>query len=114
MEPQMAYVQITHVVPYFDDEELAERTTEFERNHNINRFMYEIPFTTDGRVRGNPEDQCKRRIILTSKSTFMKETLAIVSFFPVFFSFPHSSVQFSLSEEAIAGRSPRDVRPVAN
>jgi hypothetical protein len=66
METQTAYIQITHVVPYFDEEEQLERVTEFERNHNIKRFMYEIPFTTDGKVRGNPEEQCKRRIILTS------------------------------------------------
>ena len=70
MEPQTAYIQITHVVPYFDEEEQIERVTEFERNHNIKRFMYEMPFTTDGRVRGNPEEQCKRRIILTSRFHF--------------------------------------------
>ena len=64
---QKAYVQITHVTPYFEENDLTERVTEYERNHNINRFMYEIPFTTDGRVRGSPEDQCKKRIILTSK-----------------------------------------------
>lgn len=67
MDPQIAYVQITHVVPYFDDDELVGRQTDFERNHNINRFMYEVPFTTDGKVRGNPEEQCKRRVILTCK-----------------------------------------------
>ena len=65
VEPNVAYVQVTHVSPYFDEDELCERVTDFERNHNINRFMYEVPFTTDGKVRGSPEEQCKRRIILT-------------------------------------------------
>lgn len=69
----MAYVQITHVMPYFDENDLSDRVTEFERNHNINRFMYEIPFTTDGRVRGSPEDQCKKRIVLTSKLTVSRQ-----------------------------------------
>lgn len=67
MEPQTAYIQITHVTPYFGEAELSDRVTEFERNHNINQFMYETPFTTDGRVRGSPEEQCKRRIVLTSE-----------------------------------------------
>jgi len=81
LDPQIAYIQITHVVPYFDDDELPERVTEFERNHNINRFMYEVPFTTtDGKVRGNPEEQCKRRIILTSQYSFpyVKKRLRVI------------------------------------
>ncbi|XP_046447610.1 dedicator of cytokinesis protein 9-like isoform X2 [Daphnia pulex] len=80
MEPQMAYVQITHVVPYFEENDLTERVTEYERNHNINRFMYEIPFTTDGRVRGSPEDQCKKRIILTTQYSFpyIKKRLRVI------------------------------------
>jgi len=81
LDPQIAYVQITHVIPYFDDDELPERITEFERNNNINRFMYEVPFTTtDGKNRGNPEEQCKRRIILTSQYSFpyVKKRLKVI------------------------------------
>uniref|UniRef100_A0A0P6E5D7 Dedicator of cytokinesis protein n=2 Tax=Daphnia magna TaxID=35525 RepID=A0A0P6E5D7_9CRUS len=80
MDPQMAYVQITHVLPYFEENDLADRVTEYERNHNINRFMYEIPFTTDGRVRGSPEDQCKKRIILTTQYCFpyIKKRLRVI------------------------------------
>ena len=77
LDPQIAYVQITHVIPYFDDDELPERITEFERNNNINRFMYEVPFTTtDGKNRGNPEEQCKRRIILTCNLSFFSNRLS--------------------------------------
>ncbi len=67
LDASVAHIQVTHVTPYFEEDELMERPTDFERHHNVNRFMYEVPFTTDGKVRGQPEDQCKRRIILTSK-----------------------------------------------
>ena len=87
IESQIAYVQITHVQPYFEESDLSERVTEYERNHNINRFMYEIPFTIDGRVRGNPEEQCKKRIILTSNIHFFQIPCLI---------FTNSNCSFSL------------------
>lgn len=38
-----AYFAITHVTP------ISENTRdEFERNNNINKFTFEIPFTLDG------------------------------------------------------------------
>lgn len=58
---------MTHVTPYFGKLELEHRITEFEQSHDINQFMFETPFTKDGKVRGNPEDQWKRRTILKSK-----------------------------------------------
>lgn len=67
MDPKLAYIQVTHVTPYFEKEELEERQTEFEHNHDINCFMFETPFTKEGKARGNPEEQWKRRTILTSK-----------------------------------------------
>lgn len=55
-------------MPYFDEDELRLRPTEFERNNSLRRFMFETPFTIDSnKVRGLPEEQCKRRTILTSK-----------------------------------------------
>lgn len=68
LDSKIAYIQVTHVTPYFDKIELDTRQTEFEHNHNVSCFMFETPFTKDGRVRGNPEDQWKRRTILTSTS----------------------------------------------
>ncbi|KAJ8944837.1 hypothetical protein NQ314_009378 [Rhamnusium bicolor] len=50
--------------------DLEERQTEFEQNHDINCFMYETPFTKDGKARGNPEEQWKRRTILTTIYSF--------------------------------------------
>ena len=67
LDPRHAYIQITHVTPYFDEKELEERKTEFECNNNIRRFMYETPFTKDGKARGDIHEQYKRKTILTSK-----------------------------------------------
>ncbi|XP_063160879.1 dedicator of cytokinesis protein 9 isoform X2 [Candoia aspera] len=70
LDSKYAYIQVTHVVPYFEEKELQERKTEFERNHNIRRFMFEMPFTQLGKRRGGVEEQCKRRIILTVTNCF--------------------------------------------
>ena len=66
LDPKIAYIQVTHVTPYFEKHELEVRQTEFEQNHNVSCFMFETPFTKEGKARGNPEDQWKRRTILTS------------------------------------------------
>ncbi|XP_062982156.1 dedicator of cytokinesis protein 9 isoform X4 [Elgaria multicarinata webbii] len=70
LDSKYAYIQVTHVVPYFEEKELQERKTEFERNHNIRRFMFEMPFTQLGKRRGEVEEQCKRRTILTAIHCF--------------------------------------------
>lgn len=66
LDPKIAYIQVTHVTPYFEKPELEVRQIEFEQNHNVSCFMFETPFTKEGKARGNPEDQWKRRTILTS------------------------------------------------
>jgi len=66
LDPKVAYIQVTHVIPYFEKIELEVRQTEFEQNHNVSCFMFETPFTKEGKARGSPEDQWKRRTILTS------------------------------------------------
>ncbi|KAG8197439.1 hypothetical protein JTE90_014923 [Oedothorax gibbosus] len=71
LESKYAYIQVTHVLPYFDEDELRSRQTEFERNNNLRRFMFETPFTVDSnKIRGLPEEQCKRRTILTTLYSF--------------------------------------------
>lgn len=68
LDPKFAHIQVTHVTPYFDKTDLEERQTEFEQNHDICRFMFETPFTKDGKkTRGLPQEQWKRRAILTSR-----------------------------------------------
>lgn len=67
LDPKLAYIQVTYVKPYFDEKELVERKTDFEKCHNIQRFVFETPFTLTGKKQGGVEEQCKRRTILTSK-----------------------------------------------
>lgn len=66
LDPKLVYIQVTSVTPYFDKKELETRQTEFEMTHDISHFMFETPFTKDGRIRGSPEEQWKRRTILKS------------------------------------------------
>lgn len=67
LDPKFAYIQVTYVVPYFDEKEQQEKMTDFEGHHNINRFVFETPFTLSGKKHGDVEEQCKRRTILTSR-----------------------------------------------
>lgn len=67
LDSKYAYIQVTHVTPYLDDKELDDRKTDFEKSHNIRRFVFETPFTVSGKKQGGVEEQCKRRTILTSR-----------------------------------------------
>ncbi|KAM8997033.1 dedicator of cytokinesis protein 11 isoform 3-T3 [Ara ararauna] len=70
LDPKYAHIQVTYVKPYFEDKEMSERMTEFERNHNINRFVFETPYTLSGKKHGSVEEQCKKRTILTTLNSF--------------------------------------------
>uniref|UniRef100_A0ABM5EVP8 Dedicator of cytokinesis protein 11 isoform X1 n=1 Tax=Pogona vitticeps TaxID=103695 RepID=A0ABM5EVP8_9SAUR len=70
LDPKYAHIQVTYVKPFFDEKELSDRKTDFERNHNINRFVFEAPYTLSGKKHGSVEEQCKRRTILTTANTF--------------------------------------------
>ncbi|XP_041637733.1 dedicator of cytokinesis protein 9-like isoform X2 [Cheilinus undulatus] len=70
LDSKYAYLQVTHVTPYLDDKELEDRKTDFERSHNIRRFVFETPFTVSGKKQGGVEEQCKRRTILTTTHCF--------------------------------------------
>lgn len=67
LDSKYAYIQVTHVTPYLEEKELVDRKTDFEKSHNIRRFVFEMPFTVSGKKQGGVEEQCKRRTILTSK-----------------------------------------------
>lgn len=67
LDSKYAYIQVTHVTPYLEEKELADRKTDFEKSHNIRRFVFEMPFTISGKKQGGVEEQCKRRAILTSE-----------------------------------------------
>ncbi|XP_073068517.1 dedicator of cytokinesis protein 9 isoform X11 [Manis javanica] len=70
LDSKYAYIQVTHVIPFFDEKESQERKTEFERSHNIRRFMFEMPFTQTGKRQGGVAEQCKRRTVLTAIHCF--------------------------------------------
>ncbi|KAH0630790.1 hypothetical protein JD844_004007 [Phrynosoma platyrhinos] len=70
LDPKYAYIQVTYLKPYFDEKELSERKTDFEKSHNINRFVFETPYTLSGKKHGSVEEQCKRRTILTTSNSF--------------------------------------------
>uniref|UniRef100_A0A669D656 Dedicator of cytokinesis 10 n=1 Tax=Oreochromis niloticus TaxID=8128 RepID=A0A669D656_ORENI len=80
LDPKFAYIQVTYVVPYFDEKEQCDKRTDFERHHNINRFVFETPFTLSGKKHGDVEEQCKRRTILTTSSSFpyLKKRIQVV------------------------------------
>ncbi|KAJ8388689.1 hypothetical protein AAFF_G00130980 [Aldrovandia affinis] len=80
LDPKYAYIQVTYVTPHFDEKELQEKRTDFERHHNIKRFVFETPFTLSGKKHGDVEEQCKRRTILTTSSTFpyLKKRIQVV------------------------------------
>lgn len=74
LDSKYAYIQVTHVTPFLEEKELLERKTDFERSHNIRRFVFEMPFTVSGKKQGGVEEQCKRRTILTSEYTLPQYT----------------------------------------
>ncbi|XP_048588509.1 dedicator of cytokinesis protein 9 isoform X4 [Nematostella vectensis] len=80
LDSEIGYIQITFVKPYFDDEEMEQRITVFERNNNIRRFIYETPFTASGKAHGSLEEQCKRKTILTTSNHFpyVKKRILVV------------------------------------
>lgn len=81
LDQKFVYIQVTHVTPYFDKNVLDERQTDFEQNHDVSSFMFETPFTKDGKARGSPEDQWKRRTMLTTEYSFpyVKKRIRVVS-----------------------------------
>ncbi|XP_060888160.1 dedicator of cytokinesis protein 9 isoform X3 [Labrus mixtus] len=80
LDSKYAYIQVTHVTPYHDDKELEDRKTDFEKSHNIRRFVFETPFTVSGKKQGGVEEQCKRRTILTTTHCFpyVKKRIAVM------------------------------------
>uniref|UniRef100_A0A674EA37 Dedicator of cytokinesis 11 n=1 Tax=Salmo trutta TaxID=8032 RepID=A0A674EA37_SALTR len=69
LDIKFAYIQVTFVKAYFDEKDCPEKT-DFEKCHNINRFMFETPYTLMGKKHGGVEDQCKRRTVLITANTF--------------------------------------------
>lgn len=76
------YLQITSVIPYFEDWELKDRKTDFERNFNVSHFIFETPFTKSGKAHAaSLAEQFKLRTILSVEAAFpyMKKRLRVVA-----------------------------------
>ncbi|XP_076771053.1 dedicator of cytokinesis protein 10 isoform X11 [Arvicanthis niloticus] len=81
LDPKFAYIQVTYVTPFFEEKEIEDRKTDFEMHHNINRFVFETPFTLSGKKHGGVAEQCKRRTVLTTSHLFpyVKKRIQVVS-----------------------------------
>ncbi|XP_053453574.1 dedicator of cytokinesis protein 10 isoform X9 [Nycticebus coucang] len=81
LDPKYAYIQVTYVTPFFEEKEIEERKTDFEMHHNINRFVFETPFTLSGKKHGGVAEQCKRRTVLTTSHLFpyVKKRIQVIS-----------------------------------
>ncbi|GAB1285151.1 Dedicator of cytokinesis protein 10 [Apodemus speciosus] len=81
LDPKFAYIQVTYVTPFFEEKEIEDRKTDFEMHHNINRFVFETPFTLSGKKHGGVAEQCKRRTVLTTSHLFpyVKKRIQVIS-----------------------------------
>uniref|UniRef100_A0A3Q4HGC8 Dedicator of cytokinesis 11 n=1 Tax=Neolamprologus brichardi TaxID=32507 RepID=A0A3Q4HGC8_NEOBR len=81
LDPKFAYIQVTFVKPHFEEKEVPEKKTDFEKCHNINRFVFETPYTLSGKKHGGVEEQCKRRTVLITANTFpyVKKRVEVVA-----------------------------------
>lgn len=81
LDPDKIFLQITFVEPYFEAYELRQRETQFEKNFNINRFIFSTPFTKAGKAHGELNEQFKRKTVLTTASYFpsVKTRIQVIS-----------------------------------
>ena len=70
LDPTKAYIQITYAEPYFDDYEMSDRVTSYDKTANVRRFAFRTPFTEAGKAHGSLENQFMRRTILTTQHHF--------------------------------------------
>jgi hypothetical protein len=75
-----AHIQITHVEPYFTEETILDRPSQFERANKLSSFVFETPFTKDGRQQGDVSKQCMRKTVLTTSHWFpyIKKRILII------------------------------------
>ncbi|KAL1563417.1 MAP kinase Spk1, variant 2 [Salvia divinorum] len=98
LQAEVCYLQITAVDPVMEDEDLGsrrERTFPLSvRARIFDRFLFDTPFTKNGKTQGGLEDQWKRRTVVQTNGSFP----ALVNRLPVIKS---ESLEFSPVENAI-------------
>ncbi|XP_077235939.1 guanyl-nucleotide exchange factors;GTPase binding;GTP binding protein [Tasmannia lanceolata] len=77
LQPGVCYLQITAVDPVMEDEDLSSRiertfslSTGGIRARVFDRFLFDTPFTKNGKTQGGLEDQWKRRTVLQTEGSF--------------------------------------------
>ncbi|OAY76191.1 guanine nucleotide exchange factor SPIKE 1 [Ananas comosus] len=77
LQPGVCYLQITAVDPVMEDEDLGSRrerifslSTGTVRARVFDRFLFDTPFTKNGKTQGGLEDQWKRRTVLQNEGSF--------------------------------------------
>uniref|UniRef100_A0A7M5X2J4 Dedicator of cytokinesis protein 7 n=2 Tax=Clytia hemisphaerica TaxID=252671 RepID=A0A7M5X2J4_9CNID len=70
LDEEKGYIQITYVEPHFLEYEQEERSTYFEKNNNLRRFIFVTPFTPSGKAHGELSNQYKRKTVLTVANAF--------------------------------------------
>ncbi|XP_031129234.1 guanine nucleotide exchange factor SPIKE 1 isoform X1 [Ipomoea triloba] len=77
LQAGVCYLQITAVDPVMEDEDLGSRrerifslSTGSVRARVFDRFLFDTPFTKNGKTQGGLEDQWKRRTVLQTEGSF--------------------------------------------
>ncbi|KAM6570698.1 hypothetical protein CsatB_018683 [Cannabis sativa] len=77
LQPGVCYLQITAVDAVSEDEDLASRrerifslSTASVRDGVFDRFLFDTPFTKNGKTQGGLKDQWKRRTVLQTEGSF--------------------------------------------
>ncbi|CAN1297422.1 Guanine nucleotide exchange factor SPIKE 1 [Linum perenne] len=77
LQPGVCYLQITAVDAVMEDEDLGSRkerifslSTGGVRARVFDRFLFDTPFTKNGKTQGGLEDQWKRRTVLQTEGSF--------------------------------------------
>lgn len=77
LQPGVCYLQITAVDAVMEDEDLGSRrerifslSTGSVRARVFDRFLFDTPFTKNGKNQGGLEDQWKRRTVLQTEGSF--------------------------------------------
>ncbi|KAJ4772328.1 Guanine nucleotide exchange factor SPIKE 1 [Rhynchospora pubera] len=77
LQPGVCYLQLTAVDPVMEDEDLGSRrerifslSTGAVRARVFDRFLFDTPFTKNGKTQGGLEDQWKRRTVLQTEGSF--------------------------------------------
>ncbi|CAA0806962.1 Guanine nucleotide exchange factor SPIKE 1, partial [Striga hermonthica] len=98
LQPEVCYLQITAVDPVMEDEDLGsrrERIFSLSTGRRVfDRFLFDTPFTKNGKTQGGLEDQWKRRTVVQTEGSFP----ALVNRLQVIKS---ESLEFSPVENAI-------------